>query len=369
MTKEEIAKLPTLLDVIDFYFAGEHSMELRTEYSDFKGAFPTHIQKGYFEPLLMEDGTSILLPLSPVEHSYYRGESSYHEECFPSLFRKNMGDADIFVERVKRCELELLMQDYPITGIVREGIQAKDPSGDWYPFFFRIGYDGMAQHYGIKTEYLDLTIDQWTAAFFAATIYDYSTDTYSPITDTDKYPYGAFYLYNEIPFPAPYDKHQRVDVVGLQPLARPGRQAGYVCRMGRGENFNNIAQKTLFRHDARVNELIFNYSNRSNRLFPKELLNVRIRKEIVEGKEFSQWSYNEAKKRYFADMSDDVLKEYLKQKDVTIRPDNRQWFTEAEKSDIIDYWNSHEQEFLSKIKTRWSYHGPIKEMEEEIENV
>ena len=150
MTKEEIAKLPTLLDVIDFYFAGEHSMELRTEYSDFKGAFPTHIQKGYFEPLLMEDGTSILLPLSPVEHSYYRGESSYHEECFPSLFRKNMGDADIFVERVKRCELELLMQDYPITGIVREGIQAKDPSGDWYPFFFRIGYDGMAQHYGIK---------------------------------------------------------------------------------------------------------------------------------------------------------------------------------------------------------------------------
>ena len=99
------------------------------------------------------------------------------------------------------------------------------------------------------------------------------------------------------------------------------------------------------------------------------MLNVRIRKEIVEGKEFSQWSYNEAKKRYFADMSDDVLKGYLKQKNVTIRPDNRQWFTEAEKSDIIDYWKSHEQEFLSKIRTRWSYRGPIKEMEEEIENV
>lgn len=365
MTKEEIAKLPTLLDVIDYYFAGEHSMELRTEQSVFHGAFPTHLQKGFFEPLQMEDGTSILLPLSPIQHSYYRGESSYHEECYPSLYRKNMGDAEIFVERVKRCELELLMQEYPITGIVQNGIQAQDPSGEWHPFFFRIGYDGMAQHYGIKTEYIDLTIDQWTAAFFAATTYDFESDTYSPIMDTEKYPYGAFYLYSEIQFPVPYDKHQRVDVVGMQPLARPGRQAGFVCRMERGENFNDRAQKTLFRHDARVNELIFNYTNRSNRLFPKELLNDTIRKEIVEGKEFSQWSYDEAKKRYFAETDDDVLKGYLAKKHITIRQDNKQWFTEAEKNEILDYWKTHEQKFLSMIKTRWTYRGPINEMEGE----
>ena len=105
MTKEEIAKLPTLLDLIDYYLAGEHNMELMTEHSVFKGAFPTHLQKGFYEPLLMEDGTSVLFPLSPIQHSYYRGESSYHEECYPSLYRKGMGDAEIFVERVKRCEL------------------------------------------------------------------------------------------------------------------------------------------------------------------------------------------------------------------------------------------------------------------------
>ena len=43
MTKEEIAKLPTLLDLIDHYLAGEHNMELMTEHSVFKGAFPTHL--------------------------------------------------------------------------------------------------------------------------------------------------------------------------------------------------------------------------------------------------------------------------------------------------------------------------------------
>lgn len=362
MTKEEIAKLPTLLDVIDYYFAGEHSMELKVEQSVFKGAFPTHLQKGYFEPLLFEDGTSILLPLSPIQHSYYRGESSYHEECYPSLYRKGMSDVEIFVERLKRCELELLMQDYPITGIVQKGIQAQDPSGEWHPFFFRIGYDGMAQHYGIKTEYMDLTIDQWTAAFFAATTYDYETDKYTPITDTEKHPYGVFYLYNEIPMLPPFDKEQRVDVVGLQPLARPGRQAGYVCKMKKGENFNTIAHKSFFRHDTRVNEFIYNYTNRSNRLFPKELLNDKIRNEIVEGVVFSQWSYDEARKRYFVGEKENVLKDYLAQKHITIRKDNRQWFTEREKADIVDYWKTHEQGFLDKIRPRWTYHGPIKEV-------
>lgn len=362
MTKEEIARLPTLLDVIDHYFAGEHNMELRTEHSMFKGTFPTHLQKGFFEPMQFDDGTCILLPLSPIMHSYYRGESSYHEECSPSLYRKGMGDAEIFVERVKRCELELLMRDYPITRIVENGILAQDPSGDWHQLFFRIGYDGMAQHYGIKTEYLDLTIDQWTAAFFAATTYDFATDTYLPITDIDKHPYGAFYLYNEIPMLPLSEKHQRVNVVGLQPLARPGRQYGYVCKMEKGENFNDIAQKTLFRHDARINEMIYNYTNRSNRLFPKELLNDKIRKRIVEGKDFSKWAFEEAGKRYFSDRGEEELKEYLAEKYVEIREDNIQWFTEAEKADVVDYWKAHEQEFLSKIQARWTYLGAIKEV-------
>ena len=362
MTKEEIAKLPTLLDLIDHYLAGEHNMELMTEHSVFKGAFPTHLQKGFYEPLLMEDGTSILFPLSPIQHSYYRGESSYHEECYPSLYRKGMGDAEIFVERVKRCELELLMRDYPITGIVESGIQAQDPAGNWHQFFFRIGYDGMAQHYGIKTEYMDLTLDVWTAAFFAATTYDYATDAYSPITDTNEHPYGAFYLYNETPMLPPFDKKQRVDVVGLQPLARPGRQSGYVFKMEKGENFNDLTQKNLFRHDARVNELIYNYTNRSNRLFPKELLNDRIRKRIVDGKDFSKWAFEESWKRYFADRTEKELKGYLEDKGIDIRTDNIQWFTENEKAEIVDYWKAHEQEFLSKIRPRWTYHGPIKEV-------
>ena len=49
-------------------------------------------------------------------------------------------------------------------------------------------------------------------------------------------------------------------------------------------NINNIAKKILFRHDSKVNEMIFNITNKSNRLFPQEILNDKIRKGIVNGK-------------------------------------------------------------------------------------
>lgn len=56
------------------------------------------------------------------------------------------------------------------------------------------------------------------------------------------------------------------------------------------------------------------------------------------------------------------LKGYLEDKGIDIRTDNIQWFTETEKAEIVDYWKAHEQEFLSKIRPRWTYYGPVKEV-------
>lgn len=361
MTKEEIAKLPTLLDIVNHYLEGERRIEEMHENSDFKGLFPTRAYKGMFEPMRMEDGTHILMPLSPAQHSYYRGESSYHDDCRPSLYRKGMTDADIFVERIKRCEMELMMQQYPITDLFANSIQAQAPDKTWIPLPFRIGYDGMAQHYGIKTEFMDITLDPWTAAFFAATKYDDATDTYSVIEDTEKYSYGAFYLRNEMPMPNP--RQSRIDVVGMQPLSRPGRQSAYVFRMCQGENFNDMAQKDFFRHDASVNRIVFEHANRGNQLFPKELIGDRIQKEIVKGEEFSCKAFELAKRRYFSTVSDKVLKDYLAGKHIAISTTDRQWFNDVEKKAAIEYWETYQQELFSKIHLRWAYRGSIEFVE------
>ena len=358
MTQEEIAKLPTLLDIVNHYLEGERRLEYLHENGLFKGLFPTQRHKGLYEPMLMPDGTHILMPLSPAQHSFYRGESEYHEECHPSLFRKQMTDADIFVERVKRCELERMMVEYPITNLFANSIQAQDPTGEWHPLPFRVGFDGMAQHYGIKTEFMDITVDPLTAAFFAATTYNVADDTYSPITDTDKHPYGVYYLYNEIPLP--FLESKRIAVVGMQPLSRPGRQSAYVFRMRPKENFNQLAQKTFFRHDADINKEIYNRANADNRLFPNELIGTRIRAEIVNGEEFSRWAYEQAVLQYGEERDEKVLSGYLKEKNIRISITDRQWFTEAEKQQAIDYWETYQQELFSKISLRWSYRGPIK---------
>lgn len=357
MTKEEIAKLPTLLDILQHYWDGEKQIEERTSQTEFRGLFPTRTHKGYFEPILMEDGLHILLPLSPAQHSYYRGESAYHEECYPSLYRKGMTEADIFVERVKRCELELMMQQYPVTELFANSIQAQAPDGNWQQIPFRIGYDGMAQHYGIRTEFMDMTVDPLIAAFFAATTYDYATDTYSPITDIATYPFGVFYLYNEISLPVP--TYQRIDVVGMQPLLRPGRQSAFVFRMNRGENFDCMAQKTFFRHDAEINRQIYQMANQNGYLFPEEILNKKIRFEIVEGDEFSQLAYETALQRYASNENVFTIQRYLEEKKISITIANREWFTDGEKSEAIEYWNSNQNELFSKIIVRWSYRGPI----------
>ena len=71
-----------------------------------------------------------------------------------------------------------MMQQYPLTDLFAISIYALAPDKSRKPIPFRVGLDGMAQHYGIKTEYMDLTLDPWTAAFFAATKYDDETDTF-----------------------------------------------------------------------------------------------------------------------------------------------------------------------------------------------
>lgn len=356
MTLEEIAKLPTLKDIVNHYIAGELEIENRVKNTVFGSVFPTKAYKGIYTPMLMPDGIHILLPLSPAQHSYYRGESDYHKECFPSLYRKKMTNADIFIERVKRCEMERMMLEYPITNLFANSIQARDPSGHWHQFHFRVGFDGMAQHYGIKTEFMDMTLDPWIAAFFAATTYDFATDSYSAITDTDKHPYGVFYLYNEMPIP--FVKSQRIDVVGMQPLSRPGRQLAYVFKMKPKENFNLLVSKTFFRHDATINKEIVSRVNAGNRLFPKELLSNRIRNEIVTANEFSMWAYNEAKRRYATNVNEDILKQYLEMKHIVISNKAKSWFSEAEKERAIDYWNTYQQELFEKIHVQWTYTAP-----------
>lgn len=370
--EELISKLPTLLDILDRYAIGEEWWALE------KGVLvefmmPHHDQDGLFDAIRMPSGYVKLFPVGLCWNCYYRGQSSYYPNSKPSLWRKGtrknngMMPEDQFVERLKLCELKMMIEDYPLTQIFRNGICYKSRSGQMVQLPLDVDAEALAQHYGIKTELTDLTVNLWVAAFFAATEYHWETDSYTAITDTKKYEYGVFYHYFDPSVHMPGDKREpALRAVGMQPFGRPGNQAGYVLKMKPMENMNRMAgfEKIKFRHVAEINKLIFNYSNCSRNFFPEELFQKKLLALRNEEHRFSRAALEMAKEQYFKDYTDTQIKKMMAVKGITLVDRPLFLFSEREKKQALKYWKEHEREYLDKIMIREVYTGPIV-MEEE----
>lgn len=369
--EELISKLPTLLDILDRYTIGEEWWALK------KGTFaedlmPHHDQDGLFDAIMMPSGYVKLFPIGLCWNCYYRGQSSYYPNSKPSLWRKGtrkkkgMQPAGQFVERLKLCELKLMIEDYPLTHIFRKGIYYKRRTGEMMLVPLDVDAEALAQHYGIKTELTDLTVDLWVAAFFAATEYHWETDTYTAITDTKKHEYGVFYHYYDPSVPLPGDKREpALRAVGMQPFGRPGNQAGYVLKMKPNENMNRMAgfEKIKFRHVAEINKLIYNYSNCSRNFFPEELFQKRLLTLRNEEHRFSKVALEMAREQYLKDYTDAQIEKFIEEKKISLEDKPLYLFSEKEKKQAVKYWKEHEREYLDKIIIREVYTGPIEIVE------
>lgn len=351
-----IRKLPTLLDILERISLEEEIFLLKR----MRLQFPTHYQEGMFFDEMMMDGTTQLWPISLRPYVYYRGESEYHPVCKPSLYRPYMTPAKRFVERLKCCELSLLMSGHPMTKIFHNGVSMDSPTGGRIPLKLSVDYLALAQHYGICTELLDLTVSKWVAAFFACT--KCKDDVYTPIKDTDSY--GVFYELYVDDRDVPSDMEpssRRLRAVGLQPFTRPGEQAGYVYKMTPRENFNKLCQrKTKFRHDPNVSELVFNYANRSKKLFPYDLLQDKA-KIIKESKVFSNLALTMALTFSFPKQPKDIYVSWTKEEGIQIQPNPIVSFTDQECEDFLREWPSKEKAFYNRILPRIVYSGKGKE--------
>lgn len=365
--EELISKLPTLLDILDRYAIGEEWWALEkgtlAEYM-----MPHHDQDGLFDAIMMPSGFVKLFPIGLCWNCYYRGQSNYYPDSKPSLWRKGtrkkkgMQPEDQFVERLKLCELKLMIDDYPLTQIFRNGIYYQSRSGAMISLPLDVDAEALAQHYGIKTELTDLTVDLWVAAFFAATEYHWETDTYTAITDTKKHEYGVFYHYFDPSLSLPgVNKEPALRAVGMQPFGRPGNQAGYVLKMKPNENMNRMPgfEKIKFRHVADINKLIYNYSNCSRTFFPEELFQKKLLKLRNEEHRFSKLAFEMAKKQYLKGYTDAQIDHFLDIKNVRIVDQPLYTFTEHERNLAINYWKKHEREYLDKIVIREVYNGPF----------
>lgn len=110
---------------------------------------------------------------------------------------------------------------------------------------------------------------------------------------------------------------------------RPGRQAGLVYRMELGEDFNDKAHKMFFRHDPAISELIFNYCNRSKRLFPDEILEDKV-KLIKSRKIHCKYALAVTLGRFYSETPYDIIEGFLSRLGITIQSAQPVLFTPQE---------------------------------------
>lgn len=260
-----------------------------------------HEKDGKINMVVNPDGKYMFLPQGLVKNVYYRGQTKKYSPCYPSLYRK-LSAKERLLERVKLCEFSILLQKHPCSHLFNRGIVNGLGNGTSEYHQLSIDDEALAQHYGIKTEYLDVTVDKWVAAFFAC------CDYVSPEDDRDRYDMhnkhdiGVFYIYKGEP-DIRHDGCFRP--IGIQPQSRPVLQAGFVKRMGRYKNFDTISASVPFKYDAECTRVIYNLFGKSFKIQPSEVIEQKAKKIVNEKHQFSEAAFIMAHQRYYKKLSDE----------------------------------------------------------------
>lgn len=313
-TQEQIDKLPTILGVVEQISSLENESALR-----FISSIPSpeHLDEGRF--CFVSEGRNRefvrLMPTSQSPFNYYRGQSKYHSPCVPTLYRgqKNgelPSEFDIAGKCLKICEFTLLVNTHPVYRYVSKQY-TENPIA-------------LAQHYGLDTFYLDITNSKWVAAFFAATRYDWETDTYHPVGRDYGDGFGVMYLSKYTDIQNIPDKFfEKNGVIGYQYFERPTKQSSFGYGMSMGEDFNEspFFDKVFFRHDLVASQIVYSMAYNQNRFIPRDLLS-KLARMISVSKEVTRNAVGLCLQMFYADREQSFLDEVCRLKGWRIREDN-----------------------------------------------
>lgn len=342
-SRAEIDALPTILDVVEKTSARENSFILPHVSTVPSSSF---FDEGRFIFVSDEHNRNIvhLMPTSQSPYVFYRGQSRYHAPCIPSLYRgpkdgETASEEDIAYHRIKICEFALLLETHPVF---------QEVSRNTF-----VNYVAMAQHYGLTTEYLDITNSKWVAAFFAATGHDSDTDTYYPVGKEYHEGYGVMYISKEWDMEHfPQEFFDKNGVIGYQYFDRPTKQSSFGYKMIPGEDFNSSPyfEKVFFRHDLEASTVIFNMSYRQERFIPKDTLS-KLAKEIAESKEVTRNAHFMCWKNFYQDKGAAFLDRVCASKGLAIREDNRP-VAQFSKEELEKDWKEWNEYGRDEIQSR-----------------
>lgn len=214
--------------------------------------------------LWMRDGTLIPSITESFTSPYlYRGQICRHRPCLPGVFRGMplvdhphlLPPADwvrCLVDRVKLEEFVGALDGHPASAYAREiGLRT-------YPY-------GLAQHYELTTDRMDLTEDHRVAAFFATNTH--SNGTWTPVREG----VGVLYRLHRRSLSAHFEGW--LEWLGKQALPRPSEQRAYTLTLGLGLDFEALPIEVFtFQQIADFGERINTLFLGGAALFPPDVM-------------------------------------------------------------------------------------------------
>ncbi len=296
-----------------------------------------------FEAVLTGNGSEkCLIPEIGTVHYLYRGQNSEYVPCLPTIYRGNPSDEKIFFNRMRLVAFKRLLDTHPV---IQHFFRRHN---------FLVSVEGLAQHYGIETEVLDLTSNLDVALFFAVCKYNAENDSYDYYREGGHkgvlYVFDPFYDNDTIPlFPMDSYMNGLIKPIGLQAFQRPSAQYGYGLHLKKGKSTKSWMFE--FEFTSQESEYYYNLFKGGESLWVKDRLVPKV-KQIIGLKEFSYNIFNEAFAVYRPrGWSANKMKNAVKGLGVQLsnRVDDI-LFTESEIDEIVNEWNDYLGcDFASKI--------------------
>lgn len=186
----------------------------------YKDIFATLRQKGKMDRTSFDDEYS-RQHIRTHFPGLYRGETKFHETTLPSCQRDISRTTGIpfstqqLIDRLKIEEFTQISKSFPNTILAQIGK-------------ININWEALAQHYGLRTNLIDVSSEPFIAAFFATHRYDYDTDQYKMVTKgigcIKKAHPISFFLY---PIDNGGDDSRINSIIGVQHFKRPALQRAF----------------------------------------------------------------------------------------------------------------------------------------------
>lgn len=207
-----------------------------------------------------EQGNLLLSSSVEVPMAVYRGQTQ-DCPCVPSLARRKHVEEQL-VDLCRNAAFEDAIGDHPYVRICE--------STNFLDCPLSIDRQGIAQHYGLATNLLDLTSNFDVACFFATCRHD--GNSWWPILQQDHS--GILYCLC-VPIVESSDSVE-FRSVGWQPFPRPQQQRAFGIVMRCEQNLSNLpgVQLMKFRQDPEISNRIWKSFDEGRALFPNDAISA-----------------------------------------------------------------------------------------------